>query len=290
MTNPKHELCVPSGQAGHRLDRFLVDHLGGVSLRAARRLVERGLALVDERPSRPGTRLAAGQRVTVCLALPAYTGPAPRVLCESGEFAAFFKPAGLSTAALAGSDDPSLEALLPGLVQRPVQLVNRLDRATSGIVLGAFSAEAALGFRAQENSGRVDKRYLALAQGCLEQPMTITAALKTAGGAKVRVQDDDDPDPLRHTLVIPLAVVGQQSLVLARIAKGARHQIRAHLAHAGHPLAGDDLYGGPERAEGLALHHWRLTFEGFCAQSDPDWAEVQAKLEKIGEALCALSC
>ncbi|GAB6038725.1 hypothetical protein JCM15519_32840 [Fundidesulfovibrio butyratiphilus] len=279
MTNSKITFTLDADGADQRLDRLLALRLDGVSLRAARRLVERGRVLVDGRTRPAGYRPRVGQRVEVSDRADPYHGPAPRLVVVREDFAAFFKPAGLNTQAQAGSALPSLEALLPTLTDRPVILVNRLDRDTSGLVLGAFSSQGVARFRALECAGGVEKRYLALAVGHIDRPLTLTAALDTAGKATVRVLARDNPDPLRHTLVQPLARVGELTLVLATIARGARHQIRAHLAGAGHPLAGDALYGGPDRPSGLGLHHVAVRFAGFFARVDPDWPELQVKLE-----------
>jgi 23S rRNA pseudouridine1911/1915/1917 synthase len=281
MTNKK-AFPVGDDDAGARLDRF-VSGAAGVSLRAARRLVERGVATVDGAMRTPGYKLRAGQGVEVAQEEWGAPEEMPRLLARSGDYAAFFKPPGLHTAAVCGSFEPSLEALLPDIApELSVRLVNRLDRDTSGIVLGGLSDQAALRFRELEDAGLVDKRYLALVRGEVAGGTTLTWALDTEGRATVRVPGVETPDRLRWTHVRPVAGQGGLTLVEARIAKGARHQIRAHLAHAGHPIAGDALYGGPQAAS-LRLHHWRVSFPGFCAQAAPAWEEAQVLVEKFME-------
>ncbi|WP_243363948.1 RluA family pseudouridine synthase [Fundidesulfovibrio terrae] len=281
MTNKK-AFPVGDDNAGARLDRF-VSESAGVSLRAARRLVERGAATVGGSARTGGYKLRPGQTVEVMEEEWSAPGEMPRLLAACRDYAAFFKPPGLHTAAVCGSFEPSLEALLPDIApDLSVRLVNRLDRDTSGIVLGAVGDEAAMRFREMEDAGQVDKRYLALVLGRVAGELTLSWALDTEGGSTVRVPGNETPDRLRWTLVRPVAEQGGLTLVEARISKGARHQIRAHLAHAGHPIAGDALYGGPQAAS-LRLHHWRVSLPGFSVTAPPAWEEVQVLVEKITE-------
>lgn len=311
MTNEKHYIVERQG-ARLRLDRFLCD-AAGLSLRSARRLTERGAVLVDG-AARPGAyKLRAGQEVRIePLGDDAPESPmsqGARLLKSDGGFAAFFKPSGLHTVELSGGGGQSLEAMLAHLYpDGPVRLVNRLDQDTSGIVLGALDETSARRFRALEDLGAVDKRYLAVVAGKLMKPVLLTWALDMADRTTVKVLEMETPDSLRFTSVRPLAhrittpddasgsslgacgdaaghvsgapcpagtgscVEPSLTLVEVRIAKGARHQIRAHLARAGFPILGDSRYGGPEWP-GLRLHHWKSTFAGFDVLTLPQWPE-----------------
>lgn len=247
--------------------------------------------------------------------------PAPRVLAEADGLVALSKPGGLHSAAIAGSSAPSVEARLPALLGEGAghegfpRLLNRLDGPTSGILLAARTPQAAQRFHAAEDSGQVAKTYLALVHGTLEHPVTVRRALDTANRATTRVLPDDTPDPLRHTEVTPLGAmhvawpggtdappVDTQppdenatgtclpntpcTLVRCVIRKGARHQIRAHLAALGHPIVGDARYGGHADTEGnlpeapsraappLFLHHARTELPGFRAACPPPWLHV----------------
>ncbi len=278
---------------GARLDRALLALAPGASLALRRRLIETGQALLDGRTFPPGRKVRAGQ--TLALVAPeaeppsglCASGPAQAaLLVRQGPFAALHKPAGLPTAALAGKPGPSLEAQLPALLpgETPL-LLTRLDTPTSGLVLAALAPEAARAFRDLEAGGRTRKEYLAVVRGRLDQPLVLTQALDTAKRTKTRVLPQPDLDPARHTRAEPLAappglaalsaVHGPLTLVRAVIGRGARHQIRAHLARAGHPLLGDALYGPDGTpAHPLRLHHRRIEFPGFSAQDEPDWPEV----------------
>ena len=186
--------------------------------------------------------------------------------------------------------------------------MQRLDYATSGIVTCALNASAEALFRAEESSGHVCKYYLCLLQGNLDHSLLMKARL-VGKGARVQATNENNPDPARWTEIVPLKVLDAQeacfflprdvqdsSLTLAgcRIHRGFRHQIRAHCALAGHPLANDDLYGhsdgqgsntfsphklktNKERVQDTGttrhffLHHARLEFDQNVVESLPDW-------------------
>jgi len=277
MTNEK-TFAVPPQADGERLDRFLAQ-AGGMSLRTARRLVQRGAVTVDGAVRTGGYRLRMGQSAAIAQGDSKRQSAASRLIQRTESFVAFFKPSGIHSVNVCGSFEPSLEGSLPELMPgERVLLVNRLDRDTSGIVLGALNPQAAESFRAYENAGRVDKRYLAIVHGVVDAPLQLKWALDTADRAQVKVLDADTGDRLRWTAIRPIAGLAGLTLVEAGIAKGARHQIRAHLARAGYAIAGDVLYSGPP-APGLRLHHWCVNFPGFGAQALPDWDEVKALVE-----------
>lgn len=212
-----------------------------------------------------------------------------RLIHAACGLAALYKPGGLHSAALAGGNAPSVEGLLPQL-----RLLNRLDGPTSGIVMVATDASGTTRWREAENAGATEKTYLAVACGNMPAPMTLRAALDTARRAVTRVLPVDSQDPLRHTEITPLARLsglaapaagttgadmppagdvrpGELTLVRCRIRKGARHQIRVHMAHAGYPLLGDRLYGGAPTPGLLYLHHGRIALPGFSAACPPSW-------------------
>jgi len=237
------------------------------------------------------------------------------LVAAANGFFALYKPWGLNTAALAGGTGQSLEAMLEnglarqkGLKGAPI-LLTRLDRHTSGLVLACESPEREQWFRAAEAACGVRKSYLALVRGRPENDMVIDNLIDMADRKKSLVRAQSTPDASRHTLVRRVsegevlaelqaeaaprrreggntvhnrrvtghAPGGECCLVRVDIARGARHQVRAHLAHAGFPLAGDSLYGGGEPlsqagGEGAShggppfyLHHALVKMEGFSA-------------------------
>ena len=201
------------------------------------------------------------------------------VIHRTTDYAALLKPQGLDSASIAGADNArSVERLLDKLFpHEDARLCNRLDRPTSGILLVGFGPDAVDRFRSLEERGLVDKRYYALVWGRFASPVTVDKALDTAQRKVTRVLDETAPE-LRWTRARPLRQVagadGEQTLVEACIRKGARHQIRAHLAGIGHPIVGDSLYG-PEKPgyDMLHLHHAELRMPDFLAACDPEWLE-----------------
>ena len=262
--------------------------LADLGLRARRRLCDRSLVLVNGKPGIPGLKLRAGQEIII---LPDPEGAAipkdaPSLVYKDGGIAALYKPAGMHTAALAGSLSPSLETLLGDLLPSEEEgyasrLLNRLDAPTSGLVLASCTDGGERRWYRAERIGNTDKLYLALIEGQPLYDFTVARRLDTDTRNKTRVRHTDDPDPVRHTdvtLLAPLTAGDVPGLVESddpdaplmlvgcRIRKGARHQIRAHLAAAGHPLAGESRYGADLPCpSGFLLPHGRVSLPEFQA-------------------------
>lgn len=266
------EMMVGPEEEGLRLDRVLEGLVPEGGLRLRRRLCDQGRVLVNGRPAKSSCKVREGQTVQVRMERVA-CDPADmglRVLCRRNGLAAVDKPAGVHSAVVAGSSEPSVEGALPRLFPgENAVLLNRLDQLTSGIVLVALTAEAEARYHEAESARTVTKEYLARVAGRLDSPVTVRFALDTDNRRLTRVLDKDDPDSRRWTRVEPLNwdEKTQTSLVRCFIRMGARHQIRVHLAALGHPILGDPLYGGPE-AERLHLHHRHFVLGDFSAQSE----------------------
>lgn len=260
-----------------------------LGLRARRRLCERGAVLVDGTPARPGFRVHAGQQISlVCTRDRWDPEPLTRVseVSRSGHIAVLYKPLGLHTARLAGSEAPCVEdrltSLLGPITNAYPALVNRLDYETSGLVVVALSPEAAAMWEQAENSGKVCKHYLALCHGHIAAPFEESTPLDTADRRESRPLLNEPGTPLRSTRVTPLAwlehftfpsgveISGPLTLAACRIFKGARHQIRVHLSLRKSPLVGDTLYGSPASGPFL-LHHTSFAFNDFTAAIMPEW-------------------
>jgi 23S rRNA pseudouridine955/2504/2580 synthase len=143
-----------------------------------------------------------------------------------------------------------------------LELVHRLDRATSGCLLVAKRRSALRTLHALLREGRVDKRYLALVQGTWRRPRTeISAPLATKRGpgeSRVRVAQSGKESRSSFRLIETIGRTA--SLLEVAIATGRTHQIRVHAAHLGHPVAGDERYGDPRFNAALRAHGLRRMF------------------------------
>jgi 23S rRNA pseudouridine1911/1915/1917 synthase len=278
------ELEARDEASGSRLDKFLSQHVPGVGRHKAAELCARGLVRVDGRRAKKSALLTPGARVTVELAEPELLEAEPdlelEVRLERPECVVVNKPAGMPSAPLDTSERGTLcGALLArypemqgvGYRAREPGLVHRLDTQTSGLVLAARDASAFTRLSRALELEQLKKRYLAVvsAQG-LAQSGEISRPLAPdpAHPERVRVLDAGDLSGYaRHKITryrIQRTGAGR-ALVELEVGSAFRHQIRAHLAAIGHPIAGDAVYGGePVPALGArhALHASQITWAG----------------------------
>jgi 23S rRNA pseudouridine955/2504/2580 synthase len=197
------------------------------------------------------------------------------VLLEDEHLLAIDKPAGVAVHGGSGVSFGVIEQLRQARPQaKLLELVHRLDRETSGILLVAKKRSALKNLQDQFRERETGKTYLALVQGdwparlkVIDQPLS--KYLLPDGERRVRVTQADDPDGMRSITLVKVAQRLQGCTLLeVTIKTGRTHQIRVHLASQGHPIAGDDKYGDFEwnkvlHKQGLKrmfLHAWRLQF------------------------------
>lgn len=222
---------------------------------------------VDRRRPDEGDAIPSGARVAVyAFDREPAPPPAPRVIDERAGLVAVDKPAWWPMQGTRASARLSLEAAVRRLLADPeLRAVHRLDRQTSGVALFARDGAAAAAAHAMFRDRRVDKTYRAVVDGVVE------ADAFEVSGCLTRVAP---PEGMRHSM-FALGASGATShsafrvvergdattLVDARPTTGRTHQLRVHLAHVGHAIAGDDIYGigwRPGRPERLLLHAMRL--------------------------------
>lgn len=295
---------VDEESAGQRLDNFLLRQLKGVPKTHVYRIIRSGEVRVNKGRASADTRVEAGDVVRVppvrlservaekaeaMAGLVARGAPAREfpVLFEDEAVLAINKPAGVAVHGGSGVSFGVIEQLRMARPQAKfLELVHRLDRETSGILLVAKKRSALKSLQDQFRERETGKTYLALVAGqwpankkVLDKPLH--KYLLDDGERRVRVVAKDDPDGMKSvTLVkvrkrspLPVGPAAQgYSLLEVTIKTGRTHQIRVHLASEGLPIVGDDKYGDFELnkalqkpADGPALkrmflHAWRLQF------------------------------
>jgi len=292
-------LTVDESGAGQRLDNFLFRSLKGVPKTHVYRIIRSGEVRVNKGRAQAETRVEDGDvvrlppvRVSERATEPGAGPQAPArefaLLHEDDALLAVDKPAGVAVHGGSGVSFGVIEQLRAARpAARFLELVHRLDRETSGVLLVAKKRSALTRLQDQFRERETGKTYLALVLGDWPaNKKVLDASLarylvsgapdgKAEGERRVRVVPKDHPDAMRAvTLVRVLArtTAGPEAMPLSLLAvtikTGRTHQIRVHLASAGHPIAGDEKYGdfAVNRAlqkaglKRMFLHAWRLRF------------------------------
>ncbi len=192
-----------------------------------------------------------------------------RIVHRDEALAVVDKPAGLVVHPAPSHDGPTLVGELGELLgggadpERP-GIVHRLDKGTSGLLVVARSDEAHAALQAQVQRREVERVYLALAHGRIpSRTGTIDAPIGRAARQRHRMAVSGAASRQARTLFEALELLTAETYLEVKLETGRTHQIRAHFAAIGHPLAGDPTYGG-ELKHGLErpfLHAHRLAFE-----------------------------
>lgn len=303
-------VTVQPEESGQRLDNFLLRELKGVPRTRLYRAVRKGEVRVNKGRVRVDYRLVAGDLVRLPPLRQPEAGEPPvvpqrlaqelsaRIVFEDDQLLVLNKPSGLAVHGGSGLSFGLIECLRQ---MRPdaryLELVHRLDRDTSGLVLVARRAAALRELHRLLREKQIDKHYLALAAGRWPGGMTVVEApleknVLLSGERVVKVSREG------KRAVTEFAVLerfDQATLLEARPITGRTHQIRVHAQHAGHPLLGDDKYAGPDVLENgrrlglrrLFLHASRLRFTlpdsgalDLRAPLDEDLESVLGKLRK----------
>lgn len=278
---------VPDDAHGERADVYLARKVKRLSRSRARTIIEKGDFRRESGPLKPASRLQRGEPVELWRFAPDEVdedAEEPGVLHEDEHILVVDKPGDLAVHPSARYLHRTLTAWLKGRAgeERPARPCHRLDRETSGVLLCAHSRAAESTLKQAFASGDMHKTYVAVVRGRLPAPVVIDRPLELQGErGLVRIRMIEDPHGLpARTDVEPLAYdeAADRTLVRCRPRTGRQHQIRAHLAIAGYPIAADKLYAmGDEwfdaftreevdardpdlEAPRQALHAFRLAF------------------------------
>lgn len=249
---------VPEDRDGQRLDNFLLGQLKGAPRSLVYKLVRSGQVRVNGGRAKAERKLEAGDEVRippVRLSEPTEKGmPASGLLkameasivFEDARLLAISKPAGVASHGGSGISFGVIETLRALRPKDTLELVHRLDRDTSGLLVVAKKRSALTELQAlMREDGGIAKRYLALLLGRLpDGTMSVDAplhiGLRQGGERHVQVNAAGKPS-LSHFKALERR--GGMSYCEVRIETGRTHQIRVHAQHIGHPIAGDDKYG-----------------------------------------------
>ena len=271
-------LQATSEDAGARIDSFLAARLEGVSRSAAARLLETGCIALNGKAPGKSYRMTGSETVSVTLPEAAETEVTAQeipldVVYEDADVIVVNKPTGLVVHPAPGHPDGTLvNALLHhcgdslsgvGGEKRP-GIVHRIDRDTSGLIIAAKNDAAHLGLAAQLSDHTLARTYECLVVGNLrEDSGTVDAPIGRhhTDRKKMAVTPHNSRHAVTHWEVI--ARYSGATHVRCRLETGRTHQIRVHMAHIGHPILGDTVYGAKKPVPGLTgqcLHAVGLRF------------------------------
>lgn len=253
---------VESEQISMRLDQFVGQHLTSLSRAYIQKLIEAGHITIDGKESKPGYKLRAGDKVVADVSeqdlnyiekidLP--------ILYDDDDCIVINKPAGVLTHALGKhGNEASVASFIRGKVQgiegERAGIVHRLDRATSGVIIGAKNQAALSWLQKQFAQRKTKKTYLAIVEGTPKQHQAIIdmpIGRNPKAPSTFRVDPNGKPAKTQYKI---LKEGRQRSLIELTPETGRTHQLRVHLQKIGHPIIGDPLYGSGAHGDRLLLH------------------------------------
>jgi 23S rRNA pseudouridine1911/1915/1917 synthase len=287
-------IVVSEDQHKQRLDVVVAAAMPRLSRAFVQKLCNDDKVLVQDQPVKTGYKVKAGEVITVDYD-EAQLGVIPHIdlpiLYEDDDCVVINKPAGILTHA---QGTHVLEGTVASFLRDKVAadleggeragIVHRLDRATSGVIIGAKNAKALSALQKQFAERKVKKTYVAIAEGHLKQQEAIidmAIERNPKAPATFRVGANGKPSTTHYKMVDENE---KASLVELRPETGRTHQLRVHLAQIGHPIVGDPLYGHGSYGDRLYLHALSLEItlptsrerKVFTAPLPPEFREYMA--------------
>jgi 23S rRNA pseudouridine955/2504/2580 synthase len=256
-----HRVVIDEASEGQRLDNFLVKLLKGVPKTHVYRVIRSGEVRVNKGRAGADTRLALGDEVRIPPVRVADRSEVPAapareftVVFEDEHLLVIDKPAGVAVHGGSGVAFGVIEQMRQARPQAKfLELVHRLDKETSGLLLIAKKRSALVALqdqlRVHQGAKVIGKTYAALVAGAWPAKLKVIDValhkfLTPEGERRVRaVADDHDAGKRSITLVRVAQALGAFTLLDVTIKTGRTHQIRVHLTHEGHAIAGDEKYG-----------------------------------------------
>lgn len=283
---------IEEQEVGKRLDAFLSENIEGQSRSYIQKLIEQEAVLIKGKPTKSNYKLRISDNVEVTIPDPVPLDVAAEdielnILYEDEDVIVLNKPQGMVVHPAHGNYSGTIvNALLShcdnlsGIngVMRP-GIVHRIDKDTSGIIIIAKNNEAHVSLSEQLKEHSITRRYNALVEGVVK---TDTGTIETMIGRNPRdrkemaVVSKNGKRAVTHYTV--LERFESYTLIEARLETGRTHQIRVHMAHIGHPIVGDPLYGYKKQrfhTEGQLLHARVL---GFIHPRTGEYKEFEAPL------------
>ncbi len=271
-----------------RLDVFLVDKITELSRSSIARLCNDGKVLVNNKKQTSKYKVKANDEITVYFdpkdldEIPDVSLP---ILYEDDDCLVINKPHGVLTHSK-GRFNP--EATVATFIRKRIKnmdgeragIVHRLDRATSGVIICAKTPEALKWLQKQFSSRKVKKRYIAVIDGCmnpLEAIIDMPIARNRRNPKTFHVSQEGKSAITSYRTT---KTKNKLSLLELDPETGRTHQLRVHLAHQGHPIVGDQMYGGSDN-ERLMLHAHRLEITLPTRERKVFVAEVPKEFDKI---------